>query len=63
MSEPVQPQRKPVALTVAFEPTRLAAEALRGAYRALVPAPAKQIARPPECAAGATLRRVEGSER
>jgi hypothetical protein len=63
MGRPAPPRREPVTVTTAFEPTRLAEEALRDAYRTLVAAPAKQTAGPLPRTVRALLPRVEGNER
>jgi hypothetical protein len=62
MERPAPPRRQPVTVTTAFEPTRLAEEALRDAYRALVAAPAKQTARPAPQTVRVPLPRVEGKQ-
>jgi hypothetical protein len=49
-----------VLATRAFEPTRLAEDALRGAYRLLAGAPAKKIVRPPVLPAPAAVQGQEG---
>jgi hypothetical protein len=58
MSRAALPYAVPV--TVAFEPTRLAEEALRGVYRTLVWVPAKKIVRPTVLSAPEALQRKEG---
>jgi hypothetical protein len=58
MSRAAPPRAVPV--TVAFEPTRLAEDALRGVYRTLVGAPAKSIVRPTVLPAPEALQRKEG---
>jgi hypothetical protein len=52
--------RHHVPVTVAFEPTRLAEEALRGVYRTLVWVPAKKTVRPVVVPEREALRRTEG---
>jgi hypothetical protein len=50
-----------VPVTRAFEPTRLAGDALRGVYRTLVGAPAKKIVRPTVLPAPPAVQRKEGT--
>jgi len=59
MSRAAPPHAVPV--TVAFEPTRLAEEALRGVYRTLVWVPAKKIVRPMVVSAPEAVQRKEGT--
>jgi hypothetical protein len=59
MSRAAPPHAMPV--TVAFEPTRWAEEALRGVYRTLVWVPAKNIVRPTVLSAPEALPRKEGT--
>ena len=49
-----------VLVTRAFEPTRLAEDALRGVYRTLVGAPAKKIVRPTVLPAPEAVQGKEG---
>jgi hypothetical protein len=63
MGRPAPPRRGPVTVRITFEPTRLAEEVLRDAYRALVAAPAKQTAGPLPRTVRVPLPRVEGNER
>lgn len=49
-----------VRVTRAFEPTRLAEDALRGVYRLLAGAPAKKIVRPTVLQAPEAVQRKEG---
>jgi hypothetical protein len=58
MNRAAPPRAMPV--TVAFEPTRLAEEALRGVYRALVWVPAKNPIRPLLLPPREAVRRQEG---
>ena len=50
-----------VLVTRAFEPTRLAEDALRGVYRLLAGAPAKKIVRPTVLSAPAAVQGKEGT--
>ena len=59
MSRAAPPHAVPV--TVAFEPTRLAEEALRSVYRTLVWVPAKKIVRPTVRSAPEAVQRKEGT--
>jgi hypothetical protein len=62
MGGPALRHREPVPVTAAFEPTRLAEDALRGAYRALVALPARTIMRGPVAlAAREAPHRAEGT--
>jgi hypothetical protein len=58
MSRVAPPRAVPV--TRAFEPTRLAEDALRGVYRLLVGAPATKIVTPTVRAAPAAVQGKEG---
>jgi hypothetical protein len=58
MSRAAPPRVMPV--TSAFEPTRLAEDALRGVYRTLAGVPAKRIVRPTVLPAPEALPRKEG---
>lgn len=51
-----------VLVTRAFEPTRLAEDALRGVYRTLVGVPAKKIVRPTVLPAPAAIQGKEGTQ-
>jgi hypothetical protein len=51
-----------VPVTSAFEPTRLAEDALRGVYRTLVGIPAKKIVRPTALPAPEVVQRKEGTQ-
>jgi hypothetical protein len=51
-----------VPVTSAFEPTRLAEDALRGVYRTLVGTPTKKIVRPTVPPAPAAVQRKEGTQ-
>ena len=64
MGQPVPRQHPPLLVQVAFEPTHLAADALRGAYRTLVATPARKTGRPVVVAPQHQRpQRVEGTER
>ena len=51
-----------VLVTRAFEPTRLAEDALHGVYRTLVGAPARKIVRPTVLPAPAAVPGKEGKQ-
>ncbi len=63
MGRPVPRHPAPMMVTAAFEPTRLADEALRGAYRALAATPARKTRGPLALPEREALRRAEGSQR
>jgi hypothetical protein len=63
MGRPAPRHPAPIVVRAAYEPTRVADEALRGAYRVLIATPARKTVGPSAPPERETLRRAEGSER
>jgi len=63
MGRPAPRHSAPIAVRAAYEPTRMAEEALRDAYRVLIATPARKTVGPSAPLEREALRRAEGSER